>query len=252
MRSFENHGWRLSARKISSNVQNPIFRRETQITPNLPNISRRHNIPTRTQHYLIITSPKQPIHNTIIIISNPLNRHVTTSKLTSVETPNPPETPSARYPPPSKETDSTRRPYRPKITDRAKDIYGHRYLKLLWLGKFKPILGATGALRLAIQAARCIHTNAPPSYASMHVHRRIRCTCVRACIHACARRVTRRREPICLIHSPVPRVMDVTQSHVTDEPTWMRERRGESEKLEVFQNFPNPKHISDELCLLLA
>lgn len=93
MRSFENHGWKLSARKISSNVQNPIFRRETQITPNLPNISRRHNIPTRTQHYLIITSPKQPIHNTIIIISNPLNRHVTTSKLTSVETPNPPETP---------------------------------------------------------------------------------------------------------------------------------------------------------------
>lgn len=77
-----------------------------------------------------------------------------------------------------------------------------------------------------------------------------------ACIHACARRVTRRREPICLIHSPVPRVMDVTQSHVTDEPTWTRggrERRGEeSEKLEVFQNFPNPKHVSDELCLLLA
>lgn len=184
MRSFENHGWKLSARKISSNVQNPIFRRETQITPNLPNISRRHNIPTRTQHYLIITSPKQPIHNTIIIISNPLNRHVTTSKLTSVETPNPPETPSARYPPPSKETDSTRRPYRPKITDRAKDIYGHRYLKLLWLGKFKPILGATGALRLAIQAARCIHErttivciDARPSTNTVHV-----CACVYPCV----------------------------------------------------------------------
>lgn len=85
-------------RKISSNIGNSNFRKESQITPNLPNISRRHNIPTRTQHYLIITSPKQPIHNTIIIISNPLNRHVTTSKLTSVETPNPPETPLRSLP----------------------------------------------------------------------------------------------------------------------------------------------------------
>lgn len=54
---------------------------------------------------------------------------------------------------------------------------------------------------------------------------------VRACVYPCVRTAcyARRREPICLIHSPVPRVMDVAQSHVTDEPTWMRER-GEREE----------------------
>lgn len=143
--------------KISSNITEIVFfERKLKLQLNLPNISRRHNIPTRTQHYLIITSTKQPIHNTIIIISNPLNRHNRNNKQTDISR----DTKSSRDHRTSKETDSTPRPYRPKITDRAKDIYGHRYLKLLWLGKFKPILGATGALRLAIQAARRIHTNA--------------------------------------------------------------------------------------------
>lgn len=68
------------------------------------------------------------------------------------------------------------------------------------------------------------------------------CSYARVCmrVYPCVRTAcyARRREPICLIHSPVPRVMDVTQSHVTDEPTWMREREGRIGEAGGVSKFP--------------
>lgn len=192
-----SHHWIILVTAENRYIQcnrNRVFRGETQITTrftkHFTKAQYSNAYTTLPNHHINQT---QPVHNAIIIISNPLNRRNRNNKQTDISRdtqilPGPPRT--------SKETDSTPRPYRPKITDRAKDIYGHRYLKLLWLGKFKPILGATGALRLAIQAARCIHTNATvcidacPSTNTVCVRVRMHAF-VCACIHACARRVTR-------------------------------------------------------------
>lgn len=59
----------------------------------------------------------------------------------------------------------------------------------------------TGGRSACVRARRCVGTRARACYAP-------------------------RREPICLIYSPVPRVMDIIQSRVTDEPAPRRGSRG--------------------------